>query len=76
MLTPISIARLAPMTVLRVTKIQPSLFFLHDHDDPIIAYYKCFRYENPYLLEYHGEWIMHEYNLHESFVLPNCFDSN
>ncbi|XP_038877574.1 NAC domain-containing protein 96-like [Benincasa hispida] len=35
---------------------------------PIIGYCRRLRYENSQLLEHHGEWIMHEYSLHESVI--------
>ncbi|XP_022963780.1 NAC transcription factor 25-like [Cucurbita moschata] len=37
-------------------------------DKTIIGYCKRFRYENAQLPEHHGEWIMHEYSLHQDSI--------
>ncbi|KAA0053645.1 NAC transcription factor 56-like [Cucumis melo var. makuwa] len=39
-----------------------------DDHEQIIGYRKRFRYENDQLQEHHGEWIMHEYSLHQDHL--------
>ncbi|XP_023511534.1 NAC domain-containing protein 72-like [Cucurbita pepo subsp. pepo] len=45
-----------------------SPIFATKTDKTIIGYCKRFRYENVQLPEHHGEWIMHEYSLHQDSI--------
>uniref|UniRef100_A0A0A0LFJ5 NAC domain-containing protein n=1 Tax=Cucumis sativus TaxID=3659 RepID=A0A0A0LFJ5_CUCSA len=45
-----------------------SPIYVNEDDQQIIGYRKRFRYENESSEEHHGEWIMHEYNLHPNYL--------
>uniref|UniRef100_A0A1S3B941 NAC domain-containing protein n=1 Tax=Cucumis melo TaxID=3656 RepID=A0A1S3B941_CUCME len=47
-----------------------------DDHEQIIGYRKRFRYENDQLQEHHGEWIMHEYSLHQDHLKCQGVDPN
>ncbi|XP_050942412.1 NAC domain-containing protein 2-like [Cucumis melo] len=50
--------------------------FANEDDEQIIGYRKRFRYENDQVEEHHGEWIMHEYRLHQSYLAYQDVDHN
>ncbi|KAE8653567.1 NAC domain-containing protein 105 [Cucumis sativus] len=53
-----------------------SPIYVNENCEEIIGYRKRFRYENESLEEHHGEWIMHEYSMHQRYLRCEGVDSN